>query len=70
MHRNTWRFNSTFHFNYDPIMCECGHLMKKTRQVTPVKGEEDKWHEVTFGERETFKQAFFEHFTKYCPTRY
>ena len=70
MHRNTWRLNLIDHFNYDPILCECGHLMKKTYRFTPIRGKDDEWHKTFFGEPEPFKKANWEHFIRYCQAKY
>lgn len=67
--RNTWRYNLIDCFQYDPILCECGHIMKKTYMCIPIKESEEEWYEITFGEPVPFQKANWQHFTKYCPTR-
>lgn len=68
--RNNWRYNLIDHFQYDPILCECGHIMKKVYMYIPMNESEDKWYEIKFGPPVPFKKANWQHFTKYCPTKY
>lgn len=68
--RNTWRYNLIDHFHYDPILCECGHIMEKTYMCIPIYESEDKWYEIRFGPPVPYEKENWQHFTKYCPTRY
>lgn len=67
--RNNWRHNLMDCFNYDPITCECGHIMNKTYSYIPIQGSEDEWHEIKYS-KEPWKESNWEHFKKYSPSSY
>lgn len=54
-------------FDVDPYICECGAIMKKVYAYW--KGANNIEYEIYY-ERKEFKPSNWEHFTRYCPTRY
>lgn len=44
------------------------NIIKKTYSCIPIKGKEDEWHEIFYGEPEPFKSQNFRTIHKIQPT--
>lgn len=69
--KKDWRNMLISTFKFDPLVCDlCGHMMKIKLTCIPIYGKENKWHEIKYSEPEEFKPTNWEHFKRYCPTKY
>ena len=46
---NNWRSNLISSFQYDPLLCKCGHIMKIYATYIPINIKEGEWYEIKYG---------------------
>ncbi len=62
----SWRYYLMVSFNYDPLLCECGHKLIKTTTYIPINEQEDQWYEIKHS-KQKWQPLNWESFTNYCP---
>lgn len=64
---NNWRCNSIASFNYDPLLCKCGHIMKIYAIYIPINLKEGEWYEIKKGREKERIHINWEHQFGYDP---